>query len=88
MYFNIAVQYARPKQIAYVRDSLSMVINEVISQPGLDLQTDPVLVRMSLEYLRRCLPQAFRSIARDSMKRKPVQVAPVCGREMSTILRL
>ncbi len=88
MYFNIAVQYARPKQIAYVRDSLSMVINEVISQPGLDLQTDPVLVRASLDYLRGCSHWPLRSIAHDSTKRKLVQVAPVCGREMSTISRL
>lgn len=44
MYINIAVQYVRPKQISYVRDTFSALINGVIAQENLDLETDPVRV--------------------------------------------
>ncbi|KAG8918288.1 hypothetical protein FRC01_001945 [Tulasnella sp. 417] len=44
MYVTVAVQYVRPKQIAYVREALYTMINEVISQRDLDLETDPVQI--------------------------------------------
>ncbi|KAG8965048.1 hypothetical protein FRC03_001003 [Tulasnella sp. 419] len=44
MYVNVAVQYARPKQIAYVRETLAVVIREVIALEDLDLETDPVAI--------------------------------------------
>lgn len=47
MYVTVAVQYVRPKQVAYVREALYTMINEVISQRDLDLETDPVQVRIS-----------------------------------------
>lgn len=44
MYVTVAVQYVRPKQVAYVREALYTMINEVISQRELDLETDPVQI--------------------------------------------
>lgn len=45
MYIAIAVRYVRPKQVAYVRETLQTVIREVIDQTDLDLETDPAMVR-------------------------------------------
>ncbi|KAG8975006.1 hypothetical protein FRB90_009666, partial [Tulasnella sp. 427] len=44
MYATIAVQYVRPKQVAYVREALYTLINEVVSQRDLNLETDPVQI--------------------------------------------
>ncbi|TDL29206.1 hypothetical protein BD410DRAFT_735994 [Rickenella mellea] len=44
MYVNVAILYARPKQVAYVRDALQTVIREVIHQEDLDLETDPCVI--------------------------------------------
>ena len=46
MYLSLAVHYVRPRQVAYVRDSLQTVIREVVDQHDLDLETDPVLVSL------------------------------------------
>lgn len=44
MYLAVAVHYIKPKQIAYIRDTLKAVILEVIAMDDLDLETDPVAV--------------------------------------------
>ena len=46
-FINIAVQYLRPKQTAYIRETLQGVIREVINSEDLDLETDPCVVRIS-----------------------------------------
>ncbi|KAF8332668.1 uncharacterized protein EI90DRAFT_683028 [Cantharellus anzutake] len=48
MYISLAVHYVRPRQVAYVRDSLQAVIKEVVEQPDLDLETDPILIYRAL----------------------------------------
>ncbi|KAG9101701.1 hypothetical protein FS749_004510 [Ceratobasidium sp. UAMH 11750] len=48
MYLAIAVHYIKPKQIAYIRDTLKPIILEVISMEDLDLETDPVAIYKSL----------------------------------------
>ncbi|KAG9120291.1 hypothetical protein FRC07_004278, partial [Ceratobasidium sp. 392] len=48
MYLAIAVHYIKPKQIAYIRDTLKPIILEVISMDELDLETDPVAIYKSL----------------------------------------
>jgi Ras GTPase-activating-like protein IQGAP2/3 len=42
MHLSVTVHYVRPKQVAYVRDALQQAILEVINQPDLDLETDPL----------------------------------------------
>jgi len=49
MYINIAVHYVRPNQIAYARDTLQAVIQDVISSDDLDLEADPSLVCLLCE---------------------------------------
>jgi Ras GTPase-activating-like protein IQGAP2/3 len=44
MYINVAVHYVRPKQVAYVRETLQAIIREVVHSQGLDLEVDPSLV--------------------------------------------
>ena len=44
MYMSIALQYGRAKQAAYTRETLQAVVNEVISQEDLDLETNPSVV--------------------------------------------
>ena len=44
MYMSIALQYGRAKQAAYIRETLQAVVNEVISQEDLDLETNPSVV--------------------------------------------
>lgn len=44
LYLNVAIQYVRPKQVTYVRDTLQAVIREVVNDDGLDLESDPILV--------------------------------------------
>lgn len=46
MYINVAVHYARPKQATYVRDTLQVLIREIIESNDLDLETDPTVVRI------------------------------------------
>ena len=43
-YINIAVQYLRPKQTAYIREALQGVVRGVIDSEDLDLETDPRVV--------------------------------------------
>ncbi|KAG8842212.1 hypothetical protein FRB96_005929 [Tulasnella sp. 330] len=59
MYATVAAQFVRPKQIGYVREALSVLINLVISQDDLDLETDPVKIyrgRLNEEELRTGRP--------------------------------
>jgi Ras GTPase-activating-like protein IQGAP2/3 len=44
MYINVAVHYIRPKQVAYVRETLQSIIREVVHSEDLDLEADPSLV--------------------------------------------
>jgi Ras GTPase-activating-like protein IQGAP2/3 len=48
MYINVAFNYVRPKQVTYVKDVLQAVIQHVVDQEDLDLETDPVVVRVIL----------------------------------------
>ncbi|TFK87060.1 hypothetical protein K466DRAFT_576027 [Polyporus arcularius HHB13444] len=43
-FINVAVHYLRPKQTAYIRDTLQGVIREVIKADDLDLETDPCVI--------------------------------------------
>ena len=49
IFLSIALQYGRPKQVAYVRDTLQpliwAVIDGVANDDKLDLETDPCVVR-------------------------------------------
>lgn len=45
MYINVAVQYIRPKQSFYIRESLRRLILEVVEADDLDLEADPSIVR-------------------------------------------
>lgn len=41
LYINIAVQYLRPKQVTYVRETLQAIIRELVEASDLDLESDP-----------------------------------------------
>lgn len=43
-YAGVIVHYVRPRQVTYVRDALQIVIQDMIEQEDLDLETDPLLV--------------------------------------------
>lgn len=47
MYINVAVHYVRPKQVAYVRETLQAIIRDVIHSQELDLEIDPSIVRLT-----------------------------------------
>ncbi|KAH9918193.1 uncharacterized protein BXZ73DRAFT_92257 [Epithele typhae] len=54
-FINVAVHYLRPKQIAYIRDTLQHVIREVVKADDLDLETDPSIIyrtRRDIEEMR------------------------------------
>jgi len=48
MYITVVIHYIRPRQVAYVRDTLQIIIRDLVQQQDLDLETDPVLVRPAL----------------------------------------
>ncbi|KAI5118772.1 hypothetical protein M0805_005653 [Coniferiporia weirii] len=59
MFLSIALQYGRPKQVTYVRDTLQpliwTVIEGVVNEEKLDLETDPCIVyrsRINIEEMR------------------------------------
>ena len=54
-FINVAVQYLRPKQIAYIRDTLQGVIREVINANDLNSETDPCAVGIALTDHYNCL---------------------------------
>ena len=43
-FINIVVHHARPKQSAYVRETLETVVREVVDSDELDLEADPSVV--------------------------------------------
>lgn len=57
MYINIAVQYLRPKQVTYVRDTLQAIVRELVEAADLDLESDPSKVRISPSFSGRLLIQ-------------------------------
>ncbi|KAH7887756.1 ras GTPase-activating protein [Phlebopus sp. FC_14] len=55
MYISIAVQYLRPKQVTYVRDTLQAIMRELIDAVDLDLESDPSIIhraRIDIEEMR------------------------------------
>lgn len=46
MYINIALQYLRPKQTMYARDTFTDIVREVIDAADLDLESDPSQVSL------------------------------------------
>ena len=46
MYLNVALHYVRPKQTVFVRETLATVIKNIVNEEDLDLETDPVVVRV------------------------------------------
>jgi len=44
MYINIAFNYVRPKQVTFVKEAIQDVVNTIINNEGLDLESDPVVV--------------------------------------------
>ncbi|KAF8559125.1 ras GTPase-activating protein [Imleria badia] len=55
MYINIAVQYLRPKQVTYVRDTLQAIVRELVEAADLDLESDPSIIhraRIDIEEMR------------------------------------
>jgi Ras GTPase-activating-like protein IQGAP2/3 len=52
MYINVAVQYIRPKQSFYVRESLKRLILEAVEADDLDLEVDPSIVRLFNRHFR------------------------------------
>lgn len=47
MYLSIAVQYLRPRQVSYVRETMQSIVSELIEAVDLDLESDPSIVRFS-----------------------------------------
>ncbi|KAG6378565.1 ras GTPase-activating protein [Boletus reticuloceps] len=55
MYINIAVQYLRPKQVTYVRDTLQAIVRELVEAADLELESDPSIIhraRIDIEEMR------------------------------------
>ncbi|CAE6447844.1 unnamed protein product [Rhizoctonia solani] len=48
MYLSVAIQYIKHKQTAYIRDTLKIIIKEVVEMEDLDLETDPVAIYKTL----------------------------------------
>ncbi|KAG6861600.1 hypothetical protein C0995_014507 [Termitomyces sp. Mi166 len=59
MYINIAVQYVRPKQLTYARETFQTIIREIVSSEDLDLEADPSAIhkaRLELEEVKSGIP--------------------------------
>ncbi|KAG2156042.1 ras GTPase-activating protein [Suillus clintonianus] len=55
MYINIAVQYVRPRQVTYIRETLQGIIHELMEAVDLDLESDPTVIhrsRINVEEMR------------------------------------
>lgn len=48
-YEGVIVHYIRPRQVTYVKDALQVVIQDMLEQEDLDLETDPLLVSRRLD---------------------------------------
>jgi Ras GTPase-activating-like protein IQGAP2/3 len=53
-YERVVVHYVRPRQVTYVRDTLQVVIQDMLEQEDLDLETDPLLVSRTVTTLVHC----------------------------------
>lgn len=51
MYINIAVQYIRPKQVFYIRETLQKIVLDILGSDDLDLEVDPTVVSVLRFYL-------------------------------------
>ncbi|KAH8830869.1 ras GTPase-activating protein [Flagelloscypha sp. PMI_526] len=65
-YLNVAIQYVRPKQVSYLRDTLQSIIREVINDGVLDLETDPTVI------YRRSVDEEEKRLGKDSVRPKNV----------------
>jgi Ras GTPase-activating-like protein IQGAP2/3 len=46
MYLGVVVHYVRPRQVTYVRETLQIIIKDLVQMDELDLETDPLVVRV------------------------------------------
>jgi Ras GTPase-activating-like protein IQGAP2/3 len=63
-YEGVIVHYVRPRQVTYVKDALQVVIQDMLEQEDLDLETDPLLVSDHFDALVLCSiinPQIYRN---------------------------
>ncbi|EJT97529.1 hypothetical protein DACRYDRAFT_119220 [Dacryopinax primogenitus] len=44
MFLSIALQYVRPKQVTWLRETLRTLVEEVVGQPAFNLETDPIVI--------------------------------------------
>lgn len=51
MYESVVVHYVRPRQVTYVREAFQLVIQDMLDQEDLDLETDPLKVCLALMYV-------------------------------------
>ncbi|TFK75932.1 hypothetical protein BDN72DRAFT_786097 [Pluteus cervinus] len=59
MFISIAVQYARPKQISYIRETFQTIIRDLVNAQDLNLEADPTEIyrsRIALEEMRSGVP--------------------------------
>jgi Ras GTPase-activating-like protein IQGAP2/3 len=54
-YEGVVVHYVRPRQVTYVKDVLQVVIQDMLEQEDLDLETDPLLVSRHSQHSRALL---------------------------------
>ena len=77
MYINISVQYLRPKQVPYVRDTLQAIVRELVEASDLDLESEPSKVCVALFLPVTNSQLNFRFIGRGLTLRKCDLVEPV-----------
>ena len=78
MYINVAVQYIRPKQSFYIRESLRRLILEVVEADELDLEVDPSIVRLYQSTLSRphLIAQPLQDIPHPDLRRRDANWGP------------
>ncbi|KAG1892471.1 ras GTPase-activating protein [Suillus subluteus] len=86
MYINIAVQYVRPRQVTYIRETLQGIIRELLEAVDLDLEPDPTVIhrsRINVEEMRSGIAstkpkdwwtEAFAASIFESTRRMPYSV--------------
>jgi Ras GTPase-activating-like protein IQGAP2/3 len=70
IYMNIAVQYLRPRQVTYIRETLQAIVRELIEAADLDLESDPSVVCDALFYMNDTFSVERRFTGRGSISRK------------------
>ncbi|KAF8320672.1 hypothetical protein DL93DRAFT_2107201 [Clavulina sp. PMI_390] len=70
-YIGVIVHYVRPRQVSYVRDALQVIIQDMLEQEELDLETDPLLLYQA------CINEEEMHTGLQSHKKKdvPLKVA-------------